>query len=109
MMLAVRKAEPRDAEAAAMVLRRSITELCALDHHGDADTLAQWLANKSPRDILSWVEGEKKFYVVGEASGQIKGAGVLPRRGEGRVCSLSPRGQGQTLGKATLVLLEEKG
>jgi hypothetical protein len=41
MMVAVRKAEPRDAEAAAAVLGRSITELCTLDHHGDADTLAK--------------------------------------------------------------------
>ena len=56
MMAAVRKAEPRDAEAAAVVLRRSITELCTLDHDGDADTLAKWLANKTPGG-LSLVAG----------------------------------------------------
>ena len=47
-MTAVRRADPRDAQAATDVLRRSITELCVLDHRGDADTLGKWLANKTP-------------------------------------------------------------
>jgi len=108
MMVAMRKAEPRDAEAAAAVLRSSITELCALDHRGDADTLAQWLANKTPRDFLSWLAAEDNFCVVAEASGQITGVGLLHRSGEVRLCYLAPGAQGQGLGKAILVALEEK-
>jgi GNAT superfamily N-acetyltransferase len=108
MMVAVRKAEPRDAEAAAAVLRRSITELCTLDHHGDADTLAKWLANKTARDFLSWLANEDHFCVVADASDQVMGVGLLHRSGEVRLCYLAPGAQGQGLGRAILGMLEEK-
>lgn len=108
MMAAVRKAEPRDTQAAVEVLRRSITELCTLDHHGDAATLAQWLANKTTRDFLSWLAAEDNFCVVAEANDQIMGVGLLHRGGEVRLCYLAPGAQGQGLGKAILGALEEK-
>ena len=108
MMAAVRKAEPRDAEAAAVVLRRSITELCTLDHQGDADTLAKWLANKTPGDFLSWLAAEDNFCVVAETNKQIMGVGLLHRGGEVRLCYLAPGAQGQGSGKAILGVLEEK-
>ncbi len=104
MMAAVRKAGPTDAEAAVEVLRRSITELCTLDHHGDADTLA----NKTPRDFLSWLANEDHFCVVAEADDRIMGVGLLHRSGEVRLCYLAPGAQGQGLGKAIHVALEEK-
>jgi GNAT superfamily N-acetyltransferase len=107
-MVAVRKAEPGDAEAAATVLRRSITELCTLDHHGDADTLAKWLANKTARDFLSWLANEDHFCVVADASDQVMGVGLLHRSGEVRLCYLAPGAQGQGLGRAILGMLEEK-
>jgi len=108
MMVAVRRAEPRDAEAAATVLRRSITELCTLDHHGDADTLAKWLENKTPGDFLSWLAAEDNFCVVTEANGQIMGVGLLHRSGEVRLCYLAPGAQGRGSGNAILGMLEEK-
>jgi GNAT superfamily N-acetyltransferase len=107
-MVAVRKAEPGDAEAAATVLRRSITELCTLDHHGDADALAKWLANKTARDFLSWLANEDHFCVVADASDQVMGVGLLHRSGEVRLCYLAPGAQGQGLGRAILGMLEEK-
>jgi hypothetical protein len=36
----VREARAEDAEAACLVLRRSITELCHADYRGDGPTLA---------------------------------------------------------------------
>ena len=107
-MVAVRKAEPKDAEAAVAVLRRSITELCTLDHHGDADTLAKWLANKTPENFLSWLATEDNFCIVAETNDQIVGVGLLHRSGEVRLCYLAPGAQGQGLGKAVHVALEEK-
>ena len=105
---AVRKAEPKDAEAATAVLRRSITELCTLDHHGDVDTLAKWLANKTTRDFLSWLAAEDNFCVVAEANDRIMGVGLLHRSGEVRLCYLAPGAQGRGSGKAILGALEEK-
>ena len=107
-MATVRQAESRDAEAAAGVLRRSITELCALDHHGDAGTLADWLANKTARNFLAWLANEDNFCVVVEDGGQIAGVGLLHRSGEVLLCYLAPGSQGRGFGKAIHLALEER-
>jgi hypothetical protein len=51
----VRDACEEDAEAACLVVRRSITELCSLDHRGDASTLDLWLANKTAANMHCWI------------------------------------------------------
>jgi GNAT superfamily N-acetyltransferase len=99
---------PKDAEAAITVLRRSIMELCMSDHRGDAETLAKWLANKTPQNFVSWVGDEDNFCVVAEAAGRLSGVGLLHRGGEIRLCYLSPGAQGQGIGKAIYLALEEK-
>ena len=107
-MIVVRQAEPKDAEAAADVLRRSITELCELDHRGDADTLSKWLANKTARDFLSWLASDDNFCVVAEANDQIVGVGLLHRSGEIRLCYLAPGTQRKGVGKAIYLAFEER-
>jgi hypothetical protein len=46
-MFTVRQAQPKDAEAAVEIVRRSITELCTADHRGDAETIAKYGDSKS--------------------------------------------------------------
>jgi GNAT superfamily N-acetyltransferase len=105
-MIAVRQAEPRDAQAAADVLHRSITELCAPDHRGDTDTLAKWLANKRPQDFLSWLASSDNFCVIAEAGREVVGVGLLHRSGEIRLCYLAPGAQRKGIGKAIYLALE---
>lgn len=107
-MVTVRQAEPKDAEAAVEVLRRSITELCTADHHGDADTVANWLANKTPQNFRSWLANDENFCVVAETNNHILGVGLLHRSGEIRLCYLTPGSQRQGIGKAVYLALEEK-
>ena len=107
-MIAVRQADPKDAQEAADVLRRSITELCALDHRGDANTLAAWLANKTPQNFLSWLASEDNFCVVAEANSHVVGVGLLHRSGEIRLCYLAPGAQRKGIGKAIYLALEEQ-
>jgi GNAT superfamily N-acetyltransferase len=108
-MIAVRQAEPGDAQAAADVLRRSITELCALDHQGNADTLAKWLANKRPQNFLCWLASGDNFCVIAEDDNQVVGVGRLHRSGELRLCYLAPGTQRKGVGKAIYLALEEQG
>ena len=44
----VRRARSPDAEAAATVLRASISMECAADHGNDPDIVARWLEHKTP-------------------------------------------------------------
>jgi hypothetical protein len=41
------QARPADADRAIGVIRRSIQELCELDHKGDRATPSMWLSNKT--------------------------------------------------------------
>jgi GNAT superfamily N-acetyltransferase len=104
----VREAEPRDAKGAVAVLRRSITELCAQDHRGDADTIAKWLANKTPQAFRAWLASDDNFCVVAESESEVVGVGLIHRSGEIRLCYLAPGAQRQGIGKAIYSALEEK-
>ena len=105
-MVTVRQAKPEDADAAVDVLRRSIKELCELDHRGDAETLAKWLANKTPQNFLAWLASDDNFCVVAEANKQVVGVGLLHRSGEIRLCYLAPGAQRKGIGKAICLALE---
>lgn len=107
-MVAVREADPKDADAVVEVVRRSIEELCAADHRDDPNTLAMWLANKTPQHFLSWLSSADNFCVVAEANGRLSGVGLLHRSGEIYLFYLAPGAQRQGIGKAIHAALEEK-
>jgi GNAT superfamily N-acetyltransferase len=62
--ITIRKATPRDAEAACAVLVRSITEICAPYYKNDEEVLAQWLENKTPANVRRWIESDRSYCVV---------------------------------------------
>ena len=51
----IERARPDDAAAIADVLTRSIAELCAADHGGDAARIAAWTRNKTPAMAARWI------------------------------------------------------
>jgi L-amino acid N-acyltransferase YncA len=72
--ITIRKATPKDAEAACAVLVRSIHEICAPYYENDAEILAQWLENKTPANVRRWIESERSYCVVAvNARGEILG------------------------------------
>ena len=60
----IRKATPKDAEAACAVLVRSIKEVCAPYYENDEKILAQWLENKTPANVRRWIESDRSYCVV---------------------------------------------
>jgi GNAT superfamily N-acetyltransferase len=77
----VRPAQTADAECAIEVVRRSITELCDLDHKGDLATLSMWLGNKTKDNMRRWIAAHNAF--VASESGRIIGVAVV--RADGHV------------------------
>ena len=107
-MITVRAAEPKDADAAVDVVRRSITQLCKADHRDDPDTLADWLSNKTPQNFLSWFTSADNYCVVADANDAIAGVALLHRGGEIKLFYLAPGAQRRGIGNALHAALEEK-
>jgi GNAT superfamily N-acetyltransferase len=102
----IRRATPEDAEAAATVLRRSITELCAGDHRGDTATLAAWLANKTPDSVRRWIG--KQYLFVAEENGAILGVAALTPAGEITLNYVSPEARFRGVSSALIARLEQE-
>ena len=100
----IRRAE--HADAAAAVLRRSITELCAEDHRGDAAMLAAWLANKTPDSVRRWIGNQHLF--VAEEDGAILGVAALAPTGEITLNYVSPDARLRGVSKALVARLEQE-
>ena len=81
-MLSIREAEESDAEACSQVLCTSIRELCAADHHGDADLIARWAANKTPERIARWIADPHVTLFLADHDGVPAGVGGVSENGE---------------------------
>jgi GNAT superfamily N-acetyltransferase len=77
----VRPAQIADADRAIGVIRRSIQELCALDHNNDPATLSMWLGNKTADNMRRWIAADTVLVAVeGERM-----TGVAAVRADGEV------------------------
>lgn len=103
----IRLAREDDAEAAALVLRRSITELCQRDHGNDPALLASWLANKTAEKFREWVRTEDMLCLVAQAAGgAILGVGLMSKAGEIRLNYVSPDARFRGVSAALIGALE---
>jgi len=107
-MISIRPAAQTDAVAAIDVVRESITHLCVADHHDDPETLALWLANKTPRNFFNWLSSADIFCAVAESKDRLLGVGILHRRGEVLMFYLAPGAQRQGIGRTIHSALEKK-
>jgi GNAT superfamily N-acetyltransferase len=77
----VRPAQISDAENAIDAVRRSIEQLCELDHKNDPATLSMWLANKSSDNMRRWIADHMVLVAVDDR----RIAGVAAVRADGHV------------------------
>ena len=105
MNFSVRQARAADAHEATAVLRASISALCVADHGNDPKVLACWLANKTPGDVRTWIEGPGRF-VVAEEHGRIVGVGAATAPGDITLNYVLPEARFRGVSKAVLGALE---
>ena len=78
----IRDATPDDAEAACDVLRRSISELCVVDHGNDPAILNGWLGNKRPEIVAAWARQPGNSLLVAVEGDVILAVGSVTDAGE---------------------------
>lgn len=104
--LSIREARSDDATEACDLVRSSIVELCFLDHEGDRDRLAVWLANKTPDNFRTWIAQSHVF--VAERDGAIVGVAALTGEGEISLNYVRPACRFTGVSRALLLALEER-
>ena len=102
----VRDACEQDVEEACAVIRRSISELCVLDHRGDAVTIERWLANKTPDNVRQWIRNHHVLVAVEE--GAILGVAAMSAPGEVLLNYVSPDARFRGASKALVRALEAR-
>lgn len=105
-IIKIRNARADDAAAVCNVLRRSIAECCAADHRSQAEILDNWLGNKTPDMIASWIALPSNHTVVAECDGAIAGVALLTQAGKLSLCYVLPEQLHQGIGKAMLTAVE---
>lgn len=102
----IRTARHEDAAEIAVILCRSITELCAADHQNDPQILKQWLANKTPDNLRRWIAREGQVYLLAMIDEYIAGVGAVSAA-EGILLNyVSPDYQYRDVSKALMVEME---
>ena len=102
----IREAKITDAQQICDVLRRSITELCELDHRGDQKELDEWLENKTVQNCETWLKNEKTNFFIAESNGRIVGVSSISHDGYIGLCYVLPEVKGHGLGAKLLKAAE---
>jgi ribosomal protein S18 acetylase RimI-like enzyme len=106
--LRIRDAVRADADEICTVLRRSIIELCAADHHNDPAILARWLANKTPKIVADWIEQPDNSLLVAVEYDTIVAAGSVTDQGEIQLNYVLPEARFRGASRMLLRALEQR-
>jgi GNAT superfamily N-acetyltransferase len=104
----IRDAVPSDAATACEVLRRSIIELCVADHRKDPAVLDEWLANKTPEIVASWIARPNSSLLVAIDDGAILGVGAVTDQGEITLNYVSPDARFRGVSRGLIAALEAR-
>lgn len=104
----IRDAIAEDAPAACRVLRRSIAELCVADHGNDPAILAQWLRNKTPDIVASWMTLPAHSLLVAVTEERILAVGSVTDAGHITLNYVAPDARFRGVSRALLAALEAR-
>lgn len=104
----IRDAIASDAQAASIVLRRSIIELCQADHRNDPAILTPWLSNKTPEGFAAWLAQPSQSLVVATDGQSILAVGAVTDTGQITLLYVSPDFRFRGVSRAMLVDLEAR-
>ncbi len=106
MGIEIRLARLDDAADACAVLRRSISECCGADHGNQPAILQNWLGNKTPDNVASWIASPSNHTLVAMRDGQLVGIALLTQAGKLSLCYVLPESLHMGIGKKLLLGLE---
>lgn len=106
MGVALRVAVIGDEQSVCALLRRSITDGCAADHRDHPDVLDNWLSNKTPNNVRTWIVSASNYMVVAGRGEQLLGVALLTQAGKLALCYVDPAALRSGIGRAMLDAVE---
>lgn len=104
----IRDAVAEDAAPACDVMRRSIVELCTLDHGNDPAILERWLANKTPEIVATWIANPQNTVLVAVEGKTLLAVGAVTDAGEITLNYVSPDARFRGASRALMAALEAR-
>lgn len=102
----LRVAVPGDEQSVCELLRRSIGEGCAADHRDHPGVLDNWLSNKTPQNVRTWLGAPSNYMVVACSGAQLCGVALLTQAGKLALCYVDPQELRRGIGRAMLAAVE---
>lgn len=104
----IRDARQEDADQACDVLRRSISQLCVVDHGNDPAILDAWLANKKPEIVAAWISQQGSSLLLAVEGDAILAVGSVTDAGEITLNYVAPEARFRGVSRALLGALEAR-
>ena len=106
--VAIRAARTEDAADIADLLRRSITELCVIDHENNPDWLKPWLANKTTENVAGWIANPDNRMFVAIRDERIAAVGSVTVTGYIGLNYIAPEARFAGISRMMLSHLEDQ-
>jgi GNAT superfamily N-acetyltransferase len=90
------------------VLRASIAELCAADHHNDPEIIRRWLASKTPENLAAWIADPDASVLLAVEGDVVLAVGAVRNDGEITLNYVSPAARFRGASSALLAALEAR-
>lgn len=103
----IRNATADDAARACEIMRRSISELCNADHHGNSTILSAWLENKKPDIVRTWISRQDNSLLLAFLADEMVAVGSITDAGEIQLNYVSPDARFRGVSSAMLQALEQ--
>jgi len=104
----IRDAMAEDADAACLVMRRSIAELCVADHGNEEAILRRWLGNKTAEIVRCWIVQPDNSVLVAVEGDHILAVGAVTDAGEITLNYVSPDARFRGISRGMLSALEAR-
>ena len=106
MGFALRVAVAGDEQSVCELLRRSIAEGCAADHRDHPGVLDNWLSNKTPANVRTWIGASGNYVLVALDGADLLGVALLNQAGKLALCYVDPAALRRGIGRAMLDAVE---
>lgn len=104
----IRDATFEDADTACEVIRKSIAQLCAADHHNDPVILGRWLSNKRPDIFAGWAKEAGNSLLVAVSGNAVLAVGSVKDSGEITLNYVTPESRFKGISTVLLAALEAR-